>query len=305
MTTPKIWTDSSSALSGVKRIGTGKVRHLEVGYLYTQGLVHAKRLDIGKCKGTENPANILTKHVAKPEMALGQKMLGMVDLSDSELVQSLESSKDIVIAGVTDKVLPWKPMKVNMTCVKTLVMLSSMITAVAGSPADQTCSNAGSPAEVQEVGHDYTWTIIYFVVTHYLLRKLYLDLCWLYRLYFRDNRVHTAPNRAYEPDPEISDSDDEAQQPRAVIEPLDPEVIERLADDEDFDPEPHAEEPPVPPPAAAPPPVVPVPVVMRPYRRGQPLFRLPGREVIHYRDCNHIAHAPNLPSIGRLCLHCG
>jgi hypothetical protein len=307
MTTPKIWTDSSSALSGVKRIGTGKVRHLEVGYLYTQGLVHAKKLDIGKCKGTENPANILTKHISKPEMEEGQKMLGMIDLSNTEF---LESAKDIVISSVNT--LPWKPMKASF-CFKTLLMISTLVSGVAGGPAVDVCSNAGSPAEASN-DQSYMWTILYLVVTHYLLRKLYLDLCWLCRWYFRDNRVHTAPNRAFEPDPEVSDDlddDDGAQPPRFVIEPLDPEVIERLANDDDFNPEPHRadephgpEEEPVGPQAAVAPPPPVIGAVRNP-RRGQPLFQLPGRMIPHYRDCNHIRHRPGVPSCGRICFDCG
>ena len=63
VTKPKLWTDSTSAQATAKRIGPGsKLRHLEVCEFYIQGALQAKKICLGKCKGTYNPANFLTEH---------------------------------------------------------------------------------------------------------------------------------------------------------------------------------------------------------------------------------------------------
>ena len=57
----RIWIDASAAKSMASRIGLGKMRHLEVRYLWLQGAVKQGRLVMVKIKGTENPADIATK----------------------------------------------------------------------------------------------------------------------------------------------------------------------------------------------------------------------------------------------------
>ena len=80
---PKLWTDSSAALSASKRVEPGsKLRHLEVCEFYVQGAIQEGYLSIGKCKGTWNPANFPTKH-AKTGTALPS--LGLVEGLDLDL----------------------------------------------------------------------------------------------------------------------------------------------------------------------------------------------------------------------------
>ena len=56
-----VWVDSSAAKSIASRVGLGKVRHMEVKFLWLQEVVKAKRVQIKKVAGDKNPANALTK----------------------------------------------------------------------------------------------------------------------------------------------------------------------------------------------------------------------------------------------------
>ena len=60
---PRIWSDSSTGITAAKRIGpVTKLRHLDVSEFYVQRAVQAVKVLLRKVKGTENPANYLTKH---------------------------------------------------------------------------------------------------------------------------------------------------------------------------------------------------------------------------------------------------
>eukprot|EP00969_Alexandrium_andersonii_P260382 11511999-Alexandrium_andersonii.AAC.1 len=61
----RLGTDSSAAKGVASRKGLGKVRHIEACQLWLQEKVQEGRIGLMKVKGTENPADILTKHVAR------------------------------------------------------------------------------------------------------------------------------------------------------------------------------------------------------------------------------------------------
>ena len=63
-----LYTDSSAARGIIHRAGLGKLRHLETGYLWLQSAVKAKKLQVRKVLGTENPADLMTKHLACADM---------------------------------------------------------------------------------------------------------------------------------------------------------------------------------------------------------------------------------------------
>jgi len=63
-----LYTDSSAARGIIHRAGLGKLRHLETGYLWLQAAVRAKKLQIRRVLGTENPADLLTKHLSSADM---------------------------------------------------------------------------------------------------------------------------------------------------------------------------------------------------------------------------------------------
>ena len=63
-----LYTDSSAARGIICSAGLGKLRHLEIGYLWLQAAVKAKRLQVRKVLGSENPADLCTKHLAAADM---------------------------------------------------------------------------------------------------------------------------------------------------------------------------------------------------------------------------------------------
>ena len=74
-----LYTDSSAARGIIHRAGLGKLRHLETGYLWLQAAVKAKRLQVRKVLGAENPADLFTKHLAMADM---WKHLGTLMISE-------------------------------------------------------------------------------------------------------------------------------------------------------------------------------------------------------------------------------
>ena len=59
----RICIDSSAAKAISSRIGLGKVRHLEVKYLWLQEALKAKRFEMKKIHESANPSDIGTKPV--------------------------------------------------------------------------------------------------------------------------------------------------------------------------------------------------------------------------------------------------
>ena len=62
--TDVLYTDSSAAKGIPYRMGLGKARHIEVNQLWLQDNVHAGKIVLSKVAGTDNRADILTKHVS-------------------------------------------------------------------------------------------------------------------------------------------------------------------------------------------------------------------------------------------------
>ena len=63
-----VCSDASAALSIVQRQGLGKLRHVEVQYLWVQGEVAEKRLKVFKVGTHDNITDLMTK-------ALGQEVI--------------------------------------------------------------------------------------------------------------------------------------------------------------------------------------------------------------------------------------
>ena len=59
----RIHSDASAAIAMVNRTGAGKLRHVRVQYLWLQSKVKMNELQVSKVPGTDNPADVLTKHV--------------------------------------------------------------------------------------------------------------------------------------------------------------------------------------------------------------------------------------------------
>jgi hypothetical protein len=65
---PEVHADSSAAIGICRRSGIGKVRHLAVGQLWIQDLVRSGECSLHKVLGTENPADLMTKPLARAEI---------------------------------------------------------------------------------------------------------------------------------------------------------------------------------------------------------------------------------------------
>ena len=73
-------TDSNTARSLASRRGLGKMRHMELRYLWVQEMVRDGRLKVKRVRGEENPADHLTKPKTFAEM------VPMVQAAGGELV---------------------------------------------------------------------------------------------------------------------------------------------------------------------------------------------------------------------------
>ena len=57
----RVWVDSETAKAITSRLRLGKVRHMEVRFLWAQEALRNKRFEVCKVRGEENPADVLTK----------------------------------------------------------------------------------------------------------------------------------------------------------------------------------------------------------------------------------------------------
>ena len=64
----RLHVDSNTAKAIVARLGVGRVRHMEVRYLWAQEAYRCKRFEVRKIAGEANPADILTKPMSAQEM---------------------------------------------------------------------------------------------------------------------------------------------------------------------------------------------------------------------------------------------
>ena len=72
----ELYTDSSAVRGIIYRAGLGKLRRLETGYLWLQAAVKNKRLTVRRVKGTNNLADLLTKHLSAADMHKHLECLG-------------------------------------------------------------------------------------------------------------------------------------------------------------------------------------------------------------------------------------
>jgi hypothetical protein len=60
----RVWTDSTATIGICARDGLGKLRHIDTQCLWLQQKVRSGAIELRKVKGTENPADLFTKHLA-------------------------------------------------------------------------------------------------------------------------------------------------------------------------------------------------------------------------------------------------
>lgn len=74
----RVHSDASAAIGMVRRRGLGKVRHLAVADLWIQDTVATKEIALCKVKGSENPADMLTKYVESKVLETHKSALGLI-----------------------------------------------------------------------------------------------------------------------------------------------------------------------------------------------------------------------------------
>ena len=62
----QLYADSAAAIGICRRTGIGRVRHLAVGQLWVQERLREGQFALYKVCGTQNPADLLTKHLPAP-----------------------------------------------------------------------------------------------------------------------------------------------------------------------------------------------------------------------------------------------
>ena len=65
----KLGLDSSAPIGTMSRRGAGKIRHIQTPTLWIQQLVTNRQLVLFKKKGSENPPDMLTKHMTAERIA--------------------------------------------------------------------------------------------------------------------------------------------------------------------------------------------------------------------------------------------
>ena len=74
-----VFTDSTATIGISSRQGLGKLRHLDTTALWIQQAIRAKRIELRKVNGEENPADIFTKHLPSRE-----KLASLMKLYDCD-----------------------------------------------------------------------------------------------------------------------------------------------------------------------------------------------------------------------------
>ena len=64
----RLRTDATAAMGMARRLGVGKIRHLDTSLLWCQQQVRSGEILLEKIAGTENPGDSLTKHLSGPEL---------------------------------------------------------------------------------------------------------------------------------------------------------------------------------------------------------------------------------------------
>ena len=91
----RVWTDSAAAKSIGSRRGIGKIRHLDVKYLWVQDMTRRKELQLKKILGSANPADIMTKpkDAKEIERLTGKVKVKVVGRKDGKKVK--EESEEV------------------------------------------------------------------------------------------------------------------------------------------------------------------------------------------------------------------
>ena len=75
-TAATLYADSSAALAIAKRKGAGKLRHINVSALWIQDVQDREGAEYTKILGTDNPADLMTKYLARDKIDKHMSTIG-------------------------------------------------------------------------------------------------------------------------------------------------------------------------------------------------------------------------------------
>ena len=99
-----VLVDSSAAKGFASKRGVGKVRHMEVKWLWLQEDVRRGRVKVSKVLGTQNPADVLTKFMRRADIV---DRLGRMNL-EARWVETKRSSAEVGVESVQRKRQWWR-----------------------------------------------------------------------------------------------------------------------------------------------------------------------------------------------------
>jgi hypothetical protein len=73
----RVRSDATAALGIARRLGIGKIRHLDTSLLWIQQKIKDGDLTVDKVLGADNPADCLTKHVDRATMLKHLRAMGL------------------------------------------------------------------------------------------------------------------------------------------------------------------------------------------------------------------------------------
>ena len=71
-------TDATAAMGIARRLGIGKIRHLDTSLLWIQHKVRSGDVSMAKVLGSDNPADALTKFLSGPDLRKHVLRMGLV-----------------------------------------------------------------------------------------------------------------------------------------------------------------------------------------------------------------------------------
>ena len=103
----QVFVDSSAAKSFASKRGSGKMRHMEVRWLWLQGEVRKGRVRVEKVWGKWTPAELMTKYLTASEVEERSGRMGLeivrIERTEEEAKERMERTEEKVKEGQEKK----------------------------------------------------------------------------------------------------------------------------------------------------------------------------------------------------------
>ena len=73
----RLLTDATAAMGMSRRLGVGKIRHLDTSLLWVQQKIRSGEVILEKVPGPENPGDALTQYLSGPELNAHLARMGL------------------------------------------------------------------------------------------------------------------------------------------------------------------------------------------------------------------------------------